>query len=146
MLHIIMCSNQMFAQAHALLITIRYYALGLIIIIYHSITANPLYIYISSISLSFVLSTNILSDLRFSQQWLGRLLVIWNPMICSLLERYTTLEECTASIFRVHFWPDDGGNRSLTVAHTYQTASYYIPEESNVQNTIYFNMASRQNN
>jgi len=69
MLHIIMCSNQMFAQAYALMITIQYYALGLIIITYHLITTGPLHIYISSISLSFVLSMeHILSELRFSQQ------------------------------------------------------------------------------
>jgi len=47
MLHIIMCSNQMFAQAHALMINTQYYALGLIIITYHMITASPLCIYIS---------------------------------------------------------------------------------------------------
>lgn len=66
---ITMCCNQMLAQAHALMITIQFYALWLIIITYHLITASPLHICISSISLSFVLSTeHISSDLRFSQQ------------------------------------------------------------------------------
>jgi len=118
MLHIIMCCNQMLA----LMITIQYYALGLIIITHHLITASSLHICISSISLSFVLSMeHFLSDLRFSQQWLGRLLLSFGIQWFADCYRGTiTLEECPACTFRVHFWSNDGGSRSLTLAHTYQ--------------------------
>jgi len=147
MLHIIMCCNQMLAQAHALMITIQYYALGLIIFTHHLITASSLHICISSISLSFVLSREHFVRSEVLTAMTRKIItVIRNPMICSLLQRYHHFGEMCClylqGTFLIWWWRQQVINTGTYLP----TASHYIPEDSNIQNTLYFNMASRQNN